>query len=402
MYLPLHGDLTARSTGDSSSIPSGLWVGVGVAAFLIAVLLVFVISRRLRLKDAEPRLLPGNYLKALWWGWNPGKKRFIGDTASISQRQNVSTTSVNHTNPQTAMNGNDSAPQRGHSIRSIITLPSYSRLPKEEEQVIGREGERADMDMVIEFPETAEEEEERREGEMESLYQIRLRRREEIAEREERQRQRREALADGDFARLQQITRDSQASRELNQANGTSARAMLTQHQSQVRHQRFSSVGYAGVGQVRHDGSRIRANSAESEQRPLLHNDSRNSTHSILTTNSQAPSSGLTLTPTLSESIHSGRDTPTEGADGDLSSAHIPPPPSYDDYEDWTEAPAYESPISGSHAMHLVPQIRVDTGSPANSTPATPAPDDHNNSRQSHTESEEPQLGISVIHHETS
>lgn len=366
-------------------------------------------------------MLPGNYLKGLWWRWNPGKsklvscqwffatnangndsiERFIGDTASISQRQNVSTTAVNRTAPQTPMNANESAPQRGHSIRSIITLPSYSRLPKEEEQIIGREGERADMDMVLEFPETAEEEEERREGEMESLYQIRLRRREEIAEREERQRQRREALAENDFARLQQITRDSQASRELNQANGTSARAMLSEHQSQARHQRFSSVNYAEVGHVRHDGSRIRANSAESEQRPLL-NEARNSTQSILTTNSQAPSSGLTLTPTLSESIHSGRDTPTEGADGDVSSVHIPPPPSYDDYEDWTEAPAYESPISGNHPMNLLPQIRIDTGTPANSMPATPTPDNHNNTSQPHAESEEPQPGISIICHETS
>lgn len=257
------------------------------------------------------------------------------------------------------------------------------------------------MDMVIEFPETADEEEERREGEMESLYQIRLRRREEIAEREERQRQRREALAENDFARLQQITRDSQAARELHQSNGTSARAMLADHQTQARHQRFSSVSYAEVGHVRHDGSRIRANSAESEQRPLLNSEARNSTHSILTTNSQAPSSGLTLTHTLSESIHSGRDTPPEGAGGDVSSVHIPPP-SYDDYSDWTEAPAYESPITGNHAMHLVPQIRIDTGSPANSMPATPAPDAHNNSHQSDSESEEPQPGISIIRHETS
>jgi hypothetical protein len=329
-------------------------------------------------------------------------ERFIGDTASISQRQNVSTTTLNNTAPQTTTNVNESAPQRGHSIRSIITLPSYSRLPKEEEQVIGREGERADMDMVLEFPETADEEEDRREGEMESLYQIRLRRREELAEREDRQRQRREALATNDFARLQQITRDSQAAREQNQNNGTSARAMLAEHQSQAGHQRFSSVSYAEVGHVRHDGSRIRANSAESEQRPLLNSEARNSTHSILTTNSQTPSSGLTLTHTLSGSIHSERDTPPEGADGDMSSVHIPPPPRYDDYSDWAEAPAYESPITGNHFMHLVPQIRIDTGSPANSMPATPAPDADDNSRQSHAESEEPQPGISIIHHETS
>ncbi|KAH8700243.1 hypothetical protein BGW36DRAFT_373688 [Talaromyces proteolyticus] len=341
MYLPLDardGRLAVRDGSQSTNAP----MGIG--------------------------LLPGEYLKGLWWKWNPGTKNVTNHTTATTQQQNLSVNAnINSTTSQTGSTGNP--PQRGHSIRSIITLPSYSRLPKEEEQVIGREGERGDIDTVIEFPETAEEEEDRREDEMESLYQIRLRRREEVAEREERRRQRREALAANDFARLQQITRDTVSSREANLNAGTSARSMLAEHQSRDRHRRISSVSYAEVGHVRHDGSRIRANSAESDQRPLL-GDARNSTHSINTTDT----SGSGLTVTQVDSLNSSVESQSEDADGDLSTVHIPPP-SYDDYSDWAEAPAYESPIAsrGEHPMRLLPQIRVDTGTPSNSTPATPA-----------------------------
>ena len=66
-----------------------------------------------------------------------------------------------------------------------MTLPPYSYSPKPTEQILGREGERAGMDIVAEFPGTADEEENRREDEMESLYQIRQARRQEIADSEE-------------------------------------------------------------------------------------------------------------------------------------------------------------------------------------------------------------------------
>lgn len=270
-------------------------------------------------------------------------------------------------------------PQRGQSIRSIITLPSYSRLPKEEEQVIAREGEREGMDMVVEFPETNEEEENRREEEMESLYQIRLRRREELADRDERRRLRREARAAGDTARLQQLSRDSLAAREANTTR-PSASAMLAEHQNRGRHRRISSVTYADIGHVRHDGSRIRANSNDSDQRPLL-DTARQSTQSIFTMQSQARSSVSGIS-TLSASVHSGDDDtpPSESAveDGDLSTAHIPPP-SYE-YDGWGDAPAYESPIArtrgeAEHSLlsQTLPQIRIDTASPANSTLVSPA-----------------------------
>ncbi|EED16480.1 conserved hypothetical protein [Talaromyces stipitatus ATCC 10500] len=374
--LPTRRLLAARSAGMSGTTAAGIGVAVGVGVTILALLLVFIMIRRLRIREAEPRLLPGrSKANARVGGLNRNRTTTTTLTADLS-----STANLNSRNNQITSN----PPHRGQSIRSIITLPSYSRLPKEEEQVIAREGEREGMDMVVEFPETADEEENRREEEMESLYQIRLRRREELAERDERRRLRREARAAGDTARLQQLSRDSLAATRASMSR-PSANAMLAEHQARTRgrHRRISSVTYADIGHVRHDGSRIRANSNDSDQRPLL-DLTRQSTQSVFTVHSHNRSSTSGIS-TLSASVHSGdNDTPPSelGAeDGDLSTAHIPPP-SYD-YDDWGEAPAYESPIAGNarHEEQLLlsqtlPQIRIKTASPANSTlvsPATPA-----------------------------
>lgn len=168
---------------------------------------------------------------------------------------------------------------RNTSVRSVMTLPAYSQAPKETEQVIGREGERAGMDTVVEFPEDPTEEEARREEEMESLYQIRQARRQEIAEREQRRQERREARARGDSARLNELTRESRARAERARLGGTaangssttvSAATLLAEHQSRGRERRVSAVTYASLGHVRHDGTRVRANSDESERGALL------------------------------------------------------------------------------------------------------------------------------------
>jgi hypothetical protein len=156
-----------------------------------------------------------------------------------------------------------------------MTLPAYSQSPKESEQVIGREGERAGMDTVVEFPENAEEEEARREDQMSSLYQIRLARRREIAEREQRRRERVEARERGDLARLEELRRQSraranQSNESVNAGLSVSAATLIAEHQSRGRDRRVSSVAYAEVGEVRHDGTRIRANSNDSERGGLL------------------------------------------------------------------------------------------------------------------------------------
>lgn len=158
---------------------------------------------------------------------------------------------------------------RHTSIRSVATLPAYSAVPHEGEGVIGREGDREGMDTVLEFPETVDEEEGRREQEMASLWRIRQQRRQEAAEREERRRRRREARARGDSATLTAIRHESMMRTTYQQENGSTA--MISEHHSRPRERRVSTVNYGDLGVARHDGSRVRANSNEdSDSRPLL------------------------------------------------------------------------------------------------------------------------------------
>lgn len=151
-----------------------------------------------------------------------------------------------------------------------MTLPAYRPTALTNEQVLGREGERAGIDMVIEFPEGADEEEERREEEMEALYQVRLARRRENEEREERRRLRREARARGDHAALRDL---AARARETSAANaGQTVEELRAEHEriKRERQRAVSSVAYGLIGVARHDGTRIRANSIDVERQGLL------------------------------------------------------------------------------------------------------------------------------------
>jgi len=156
---------------------------------------------------------------------------------------------------------------RNTSIRSVITLPAYSATPRENDTVIAREGERAGMDTVVENPETAEEEEARREQEMDSLYQIRQQRRREASQRAERRRLRREARERGDFGTIAALRVESQRLARQREAEGSAA--MIANHEINPRGRKVGAVQYGDLGVARHDGSRVRANSNESD-RPLL------------------------------------------------------------------------------------------------------------------------------------
>ena len=166
-----------------------------------------------------------------------------------------------------------------------MTLPAYDPSLRPNERLIAREGERAGVDTVVEFPETVEEEEARREEDMESLYRIRHARRQEINERNERRRQRQEAREQGDWARLEQLRLDAQRRARARADSNTSAdsstttlpppgssRELIAEHAARTssRERRVSSVSYAELGLARHDGSRLRADSVESDHRPLL------------------------------------------------------------------------------------------------------------------------------------
>lgn len=355
-----------------------------VVLFVIIIVGIYAKLRKLRTKSPRPpKLLPGNFLKRKWQQWNPrtkgkysaqlqendGPTRRHRANSSIAREMegiDSSTTPANDTAANAAVN-------RNTSVRSVMTLPAYSPAARENERILGREGERAGIDVVIEFPETMEEEEEERDREMESLYQIRVARRQEQAEREDRRRRRREARQRGDLETLAQLRRESRQRQEM--GGGLSA-ALIAEHQyaQANRNQRVSSVQYAELGVARHDGTRVRANSAESDHRPLLdsaasigasqisgaaenrvmhHRDY--SATSVLSGASDDFGNAARNASTVSfETVPLGHDRSASGSrltlattnGSDLGEARIPPPepPNYEELG-WEDAPPYSSPV---------------------------------------------------------
>ncbi|KAI4097537.1 MAG: hypothetical protein LQ344_000270 [Seirophora lacunosa] len=302
---------------------------------------------------------------------------------------------------------------RNTSVRSIMTLPPYRPAPLPTERLIAREGERAGVDTVVEFPETADDEEARREADMDELYQVRVARRQEAEERRERRHARRAAREAGDWARVEQLrvqarlAENARMADSLGSAGSSSsslprdgAAALLAEHHARAlsRERRVSSVSYADLGLARHDGSRIRADSVESDHRPLLDSAAsmggsprssfftirsasgqrrRNaSTGSVLTTDSDNPPLDTPYT-----SNRSGSDPPaltptaTHASNDSDRNAGVPTedPPLYEE----EEAPPYASPVRTTAPqlppLSTVPNIEVEGATPMSSRPGTPA-----------------------------
>ncbi|PIB00569.1 hypothetical protein CB0940_02023 [Cercospora beticola] len=261
-------------------------VVIAVVAVILASISAYIGLRSLRRRHENPRYVPTQYLKSRWKAWRPKGLSTKGNYSSSLQDTSytpsvqMQTAGSNARNSQgnlstdveraQADGAGDAGVDRHTSVRSVMTLPAYSSSARENEQVLAREGERDGVDVVLELPETEHEEEARREEEMESLFQIRQQRREEVAEREDRRRRRNEARARGDFAEVERIRQEGREAQRLRERAG--ATAMIAQHQAAMgaRERRVSSVSYADLGVARHDGSRIRANSHDSDSRPLL------------------------------------------------------------------------------------------------------------------------------------
>ena len=342
-----------------------------MAVLVVASIVLFFLLRFLRKLNLKPKYVPGAYLKKKWNNWTPGGVSYghVPDRAgSPSVREDTAYRgSTISTSQPTRSNV-----RRDTSIRSIITLPSYSLSPKPTEQVVAREGEREGMDVVVEFPETADEEESRREEHMEALYQVRLQRRQEHDERERRRRERRDALARGDYDRLEQLRREQardngRRSEGRNRGMTTSQATQLALQRSRERERRISSVSYAALGYVRHDGSRVRgdgsrarAGSAGSDRNPLLApipdaNEDASGNHSLQALPEEPEGhgrGGSVSSISTGGSGNGGHLTPvTSNAplnqssmyqdDGDVANLSIPPP-EYDNL-DWGDAPAHES-----------------------------------------------------------
>lgn len=147
-----------------------------------------------------------------------------------------------------------------------MTLPAYSKAASHNERILGRAGERDGMDVIVDMP-SEHVEEGRRDQEMETLYQIRLARRQHNAQREERNRQRVEARQRGDVSAIAAIrarARRAQEDQTIAELQGT------VQSLRGLRERSVSSVSYGDLGVARHDGTRLRANSNETERTGLL------------------------------------------------------------------------------------------------------------------------------------
>jgi hypothetical protein len=241
--------------------------------------------RTLRARHPTPKYIPTPFLKRLWTDWKVPtyKTRYTlseGDDTSTTEttsrrrgRGNAHNEFDAGLSQEQARLSRQSAAtvDRNTSVRSVMTLPPYRHKASEEEQVLGREGERDGIDVVVEMP-TAEDEEAMREDEMDALYQIRLARRRQIREREQRRQERRTARERNDAVALQEIRDRTRAAATNNSDEIDDLRAEHERLKTN-RQRAVSSVSYADLGVARHDGTRIRANSTESSERVGLLSD---------------------------------------------------------------------------------------------------------------------------------
>ncbi|CAD6499709.1 BgTH12-03817 [Blumeria graminis f. sp. triticale] len=237
-------------------------------AAIILVICVITFLRSYREKNHAQNEKPNNFLMRLRqrWSKNPSRYEIPGTTEQTE-------TTIRPTTTNAATEGSVEMGNRlsrdAVSIRSVITLPAYIQTARQNECVLGREGERAGIDVVVEFPDLAEEEQ-RREDEMEALYQVRLARRRENEAREERRRHRRDARERGECVEARDI--EESAQRASNGSSGQTIEELRAEHDrlKRLRQRTVSVVSYAEIGVARHDGTRLSINSQENERTGLL------------------------------------------------------------------------------------------------------------------------------------
>lgn len=282
------------------------WVFVAVfailAVILVACVLIIYFRRSKAAKQGSNTELKQGFFRRLFGSW----RSLGGKYQQASGAEEGNAHALNNTSSQ---NGNN-AVNRNTSVRSVITLPAYRHTASHEERVLGYEGDRDGVDTIVDLP-TAEEDEALREQEMSTLYQIRQARRDGQAEREEFRRLRDEARARNDHATLAALR---------SRPRGENSREAVRELREEVerikdnRQRSVSSVSYAGLGITHHDGSRVRANSNESERMGLLSDAASmgatrpgaqsprpshlrgRSASSIISIDSDMPSPGLTRT----------------------------------------------------------------------------------------------------------
>ncbi|KAK6349217.1 hypothetical protein TWF730_009969 [Orbilia blumenaviensis] len=318
---------------------------VAIIGVVILGFLSYVILKSIRLRYKDPKYLPGSYLKKKWKNWDVMGYQAAGGSNSGSSR-NPNQARINRVARSRANVEANRALDRQNSVRSVITLPPYREMAEMDlERTIGREGERGGLDTIVQLPETADEEEDRREERMQAMYELRLQRRAQRAAREARS-------ASGSVTTLGNDgnggTGSSVSLTAMDMEAGGSGRTAseLTAAILNDRTRRLSEVSYGDVGYARHDGSRVRStstnrnNGASSDSQPLLADNA-----SGTASRRSRAGSMLSLNTNVTEGRGSmdRRDSTEMLAGADIGEARLPP--SYDGL-DWGDAPPYMSPVS--------------------------------------------------------
>lgn len=328
---------STSSSGGSNTSSVILPVIVTIVGVLVAIV-IYMLLRRTRVRHKNPKYVPTPYLKRLWEKWNPNPEnyRLPDQNESLEPISNGRATGLRAPGRSAvppssfdaatreavaAAEANTTAAgvDRNTSVRSVMTLPAYHQNAMAHEQVLGREGDRGGIDVVIEFPETVDEEEQRREEEMEALYQVRLARRRENEEREERRRLRREARERGDYVALREIAARARAASSTNASQTVEELRAEHDRIKKERQRAVSSVSYADLGVARHDGTRLRANSTESERVGLLGDAASIAASSRYHRRDRSASSVLSLD-TMNDDLPSPRMTRSRANSGAASS----------------------------------------------------------------------------------
>ncbi|KAL7945084.1 hypothetical protein V8C42DRAFT_324516 [Trichoderma barbatum] len=331
-----HLHTLVRRDGLSPGLIGVIIVGA-VVVIVAAALITLVVRRKRQGKKAKYERAHGDDTAEVASSSRPANS----STATRGGRSNQPPSASSNRNNAAAGNVD-----RNTSVRSVMTLPAYRQMASTNEQVLGREGERDGIDVIVDLP-TEEEVEALRDEEMESMYQIRLARRQMIDEQQQRRVERQEARRRGDTSALADIRARTRA------ANNSTAIDDLRREMERAKENRnlsVSSVSYADVGLARHDGTRIRANSTDSERMGLLSDsasigmaDVRSQVHnrgmsvsSVISMDSNFPS------PALTRSAESHTNIPGQahsearaGSSPELVEADLGeeamPPPGYED-----------------------------------------------------------------------
>lgn len=363
-------------------------LGAVAAAIVIILILIVFLIHAIRTRD-PPQWLP-NALKSRWNKHQIGKKSKYR-RADSGQGQNDDGFRPPSGRPSGAqiLAARSSAARdqtridRHTSVRSIMTLPEYRAVPKQGfETTIAREGERDGMDVVVNFPETETEMEERREEHMDALYRVRRAR----AALLDRQRNGGNSSTTEDAAVPPAAFLDTNV---LPTASAANLAAMLRE-----RNRRISSVAYADLGHARHDGSRI---SISSDREGLLssaasiggtsfsyHTRSGSSMsvattvlpHSLTPTPERRNSEEFFAPPRLNLEIPNAEGSPVINRPSmDLGEQ----PPNYDGqaWNPLSPPPQYESPVTRRNPDIEIPELRVIASTPSiapNSAGAAPSP----------------------------